>query len=348
VVLLVAACADAAGAAPPEGPRLAFVAFGAKPQRLELLSIDPSAKGPQLFAGGSIRARPLPLPGPLSWSPDGGTLAFAGLARRTRHGRAVQQLYLAGADGSGGRAIPKTEGGFDPVFAPDGHTIAFARSRTRKRPDHHGGETVVYRSTTIWLTDVNGGTPRRLTAWRNGLEYEPTSFSPGGSELAASRQRGPYSQPEVVAIHMDGSGAAVLARGAVDAVYSPDGSRLAYLLAFEHRTISHAPPGGKGLVKVEETTDLYTMNADGTSPSRVTDTPKGIELWPSWDPSGRRLAVVQLRGGSEAASLGLGDAIVQMNADGSCATTVLSRPGIGLFGVAWQPGAARGAGPIAC
>jgi Tol biopolymer transport system component len=134
---------------------------------------------------------------------------------------------------------------------------------------------------------------------------------------------------------MDGSGTDVLAAGATDGVYSPDGSRLALLRLGRHR--------GAG------TTDLFVMDADGSHASRLTSTPGRLELWPSWDPSGRRLAYAQLRaGGGERALIGFGDSVSEINADGTCRTPILASPQLAFYGPTWQPGAGREAGPIAC
>jgi Tol biopolymer transport system component len=345
VAMSAALAAGAAGAAVPPGPRLAFVSFGEKPARLELLSVDPSGTGFQRIAGGSIRARPLPLPDAPSWSPDGSSIAFTGLASRKARAKSVHRIYVAAADGGDPRPVPGTTGGFRPVFAPDGHTIAFQRVRERSRKNRSGGEEVLYLSASIWLADLNGGTPRRLTPWRNGLDYAPDSFSPDGTKLAATRRTAPGAPPELVAIDLIGGGVAVLAHEAADGVYSPDGSRIAYLLVFD-RAVRHGSRAGA----LEETTDLYTMSAAGTDPRQITHTTGPTEVWPSWDPSGQRLVVMQIANDhGEAGLQGFGDAIVEMNADGSCATNVLSaRSGVALYGATWQPGPGRAAGPIVC
>jgi hypothetical protein len=46
--------------------------------------------------------------------------------------------------------------------------------------------------------------------------------------------------------------------------------------------------------------------------------------------------------------LGLGDAVMEINADGSCATKVLFAPKNAFLSPVWQPGPGREAGPIAC
>jgi Tol biopolymer transport system component len=343
IVVASMLAAGVASAVAPEGPRLAFVRFSERPVKLELMTSDSSGLRRQTIAGGPRRVRPLPvlLDAP-AWSPDGSQIAFAGWPRRVSlEGDLPTRIYVVGADGSGLRAVPGTGGGYGPVFSPDGHTLAFSRNRERTRETRGGAERPVFRSTTTWLVDLNGGGERRLTEWRNRLAISPSSFSPDGAVLALSRSGG-QRFPELLAMRLDGSGSVVLARDASDGVYSPDGSEIAFLRLRERRQGGGAPE-----TRTETTTDLYAMRADGSEPRPLTRTPGKIELWPSWDPSGQRLAFVQLRGGL-LGLLGFGDSLAQINADGSCRRTVFASRQLAFYGPAWQPGSGRDAGPIAC
>jgi Tol biopolymer transport system component len=347
VVLSLIAQPAVAGGAAPEGPRLAFVRFSVKPLALQLLTSDPTGLRRQAIAGGSKRARPLPfLLNAPSWSPDGGLIAFSAWPGKiSSKGSPRTKIFVLGADGTGLREVSGTAGGIGPVFAPDGHTIAFSRSRERKRRTRHGGEKTVYASTTTWLADLSGAAPRRLTPWRNRLQISPASFSPDGAVLALSRSGG-RRFPELVAMRLDGSGSAVLARDATDGVYSPDGTEIAFLRLHERRQV-HRSHGGRKRVRVETTTDLFAMKMDGSEPRQLTDTPGKLELWPSWDPSGQRLVFARFRGGL-LGRLGFGDSIVEMNADGTCPGTVLASRNLAFYGPTWQPGPGREAGPISC
>jgi len=189
VIAILALAATGANAAAPEGPRLAFVSWGPNPHRLELLSIGSDGRGVERISGGleSVRDHsPAPL-GRVSWSPDGSLVAFAGYstARKT-------EIFVAAPDGSDLRAVPNTVEGESPVFAPDGRTLAFARSRYRKpHIDPHDPLKSIdssYSSATAWTIGLDGEGARRLTRWRDGLYNVPSSISSDGTTLAISKQ----------------------------------------------------------------------------------------------------------------------------------------------------------------
>jgi len=142
---------------------------------------------------------------------------------------------------------------------------------------------------------------------------------------------------------LDGSGETVLAQHASDPVYSPDGTRLAITTIGTRRTLSR-----KGESLTFAPTELAIAAADGSGLTELTRT-RNLELAPSWDPSGQRIAYVLLSPVlGEAFFLGAGDSIMEINADGSCKTKVLSVPKVTLYGATWQPGPGREAGPISC
>jgi Tol biopolymer transport system component len=337
--------AGVAGAAEPTGARFVFTEFGESPSRLEVRTLGIGKFAPQAIVGGRThRHGPFPFfMQPPSWSGDGAQLAFTGLDVSGSKSEELS-IFVVDSDGAHLRGVPGTRGGFGPVFSPDGRTIAFSRTKKRSRPTTRRGERLAYRSTAIWLADLATGKTKRLTPLRNGLETEPSSFAPDGASLATVRTKDQRSQPEIVILGLGAGSSTVLAKNATDAVYSPDGSQVAYLRLVS-RQIRHDSKVG-----FETSTDLYAMRADGTESRRLTSSPRGVELWPSWDPSGQRLSFTRLLSlDSEEAFFGLGDSIVQINADGTCASKLLiGDPGTAYYGGAWQPGPGREAGPIAC
>lgn len=341
---LIALLAGSAAAEVPAGPRLTFLRMGGS--QLGLVSADANGSDQRLIAGGGTKARPLPYPySPPTWSADGAHVAFSGFF--SGHNQDTQQdIYLAAADGTELEKLPGTQEGFYPVLSPDGRMLAFSRQRERQARRPHRGEVSVFRSISIWLLDLETGAVRQLTPWRNGLHDYPSSFSPDGSMLAISQDQRRRGRPDLhfaVALRLDASGSTVLARHAGEPVYSPDGTKLALISTGATKTFKR--DNGKTTITA---TELAVANADGSGLTKLTHT-GAAEVQPSWDPSGQRLAYTQLSlGGGEASFLGFGDSIMEINADGTCRTRILSYPNAGLYGATWQPGPGREAGPIAC
>lgn len=342
VVLIACGClallAGSASAEVPTGPRLTFMELG--DAGFKMVSSDPDGGDRRVIVGGKVTKRLLPFPfSRPSWSGDGARVAFTGIEQSGKEGRL--DLYTAGADGSEVAKLPGTENGLSPVLSPDGRTLAFAREREGEARRPPRGKVTVFQSASVWLLDLARGTVSQLTPWRNrGFDF-PSSFSPDGSTLAISRDRRHHAS--AVAIRLDGSGESVLARNASDPVYSPDGARLAMTTIGTRRTISR-----KGESLTYAPTELAVAAADGSGLTKLTRT-RNLEVGPSWDPSGSRLAYVLLTPAlGEANFLGAGDSIMEINSDGSCRTKVRSVPGTTLYGATWQPGPGREAGPISC
>lgn len=310
----------------------------ANASRFELLTSAPNGSDRRLIAGGGKKVDPLPFPfSAPTWSGDGTRVAFVGLSGGDQKSRHLN-IYLAAADGTQLEKVPGTREGFYPVLSPDGRFLAFAR------------EATVFQGVSVWLLDLDMGTVRQLTPWRKNFFEYPSSFGPDGSTLAISRTLHRRNRPDLyfaVALRLDGSGSTFLARHAREPVYSPDGTKLALISIGRTRTRTIEDRDGKVTFTFTET-DLGVANADGSGLTKLTHTGV-LEAQPSWDPSGQRLAYIQLRAdGREASFLGFGDSIMEINADGTCRTRILGYPRAALFGVTWQPGPGREAGPIAC
>jgi TolB protein len=327
--LVTAFATNPAFAAPLAGPRLAVVKWDFLLERYELETVDRSGAQPLRLAGGGERKRPLPeLFEAPSWSPDGLQIAFAGVAHSLGAGPKGTRVYVVGADGKGLRPLRGTRGAFQPVFTPDGGAVAFARSRRR--------------GASIWLADLAGDAPRRVTALRRGLYLFPGSFSPDGSTLLASRFVEGRAEEDIVAVHLGTGEVETILRRAFEPVYSPDGTRLALI---RWRPLTRRD--GTRTVS----SDIYTARADGTGLRRLTKTRFHDEAYPSWNPSGERLALVRNLPElveNDLIELGIGASVMQMNADGSCPREILKPSFVGIYGAVWQPGSGREAGRITC
>lgn len=292
----------AASAATPTGPRIAVVKLTWNPIRTTLLTVSPDGSAPVRLAGGQEKNGPVDsiTIAPLSWNPDGTQVAYTGLGN----------FFLAGADGTGAHPVNAADAE-SPLFAPDGHTIAFTRG------------------STIWTIDLTDGAQRQLTPLRRGLQYIASSFSPDGRTLLATRfdtHRTGGAEP--VALHLDTGGVTRLIVNGLEPTYSPDGTKVALFRNTAPRGIS----------------DLFVLNLASGSLRRLTRTPHKDELVASWDPSGERIAFARFR----QRHYDWANSIVQINADGTCESEVLSQRRTVFYSLAWQPGPGREARAIDC
>jgi dipeptidyl aminopeptidase/acylaminoacyl peptidase len=342
-VLAFSASVAPAVAEAPTGPRLAVVRATAKSNGLELATVDSNGAHPVRLAGGGRRRRPfLNLFSPMTWSADGKQIAFSGIVgfRNGDGAEPIQKLFFVNADGSGLRAIPGTEDGAGPALSPDGHTVAFTRTIQSTSPVRVGGKQwdEGFDGSSIWTVDLLTGVRRQLTPWRSGLWFTASSFAPNGSTLLATVEDELVSDHQPVVLTLDGRIVKRIFDDGFSPVYSPDGTKVALIRRVDEYTKEQG-----------ENTDLYVINSDGTDLRRLTRTPGRPELSPSWDPSGQRLTYIRLPlARSEDAIFGNSNALMEINADGTCARRVQT-PRLSLyFSVAWQPGPGRGMGRIEC
>lgn len=296
-VLLSVGIATAAPAPAPEGPRLAYLHLGTKPAVLEIALSDAAGGAPERIAGRGKRDLPLPYPfSSVSWAANGSAVAFAGITSLRGGLRPESRaIFLAPLNGGKPVEVPGTAGGLDPVASPDGSEIAYIRIKGRGDSSEslpNGKVHRVYSHSSIWLTSLDGKVTRRLTPWAKDIPVWPSSFSPDGSTLGITRSATDDSPVEAVAVRLDGSGSAVIARNAGSPIYSPDGTKIALLRVWS-RPFHEESPSGRKSSGVETASDLFVVDADGSGLTRLTKTQE-IEESPAWDPSGRRLAYVRL------------------------------------------------------
>src|SRR6187402_2397685 len=245
-------------------------------------------------------------------SPGGDLLAFAGFKGAKRG------IFAVRADGRGLHFLPGTRGGSHPVFSPDGRWIAFSRERV--------GRGISFGTTTPWMASVDGSRARRLAPWGKGVEYIPSSFSPDGSVLAVTRiDTSAPEWPAALLFRLDRTGGRrpLVRFPASEPAFSPDGSQIALV----RHSISR-----QGAGRISHS-DLFLVDASGANVRRLTDTRWIAETQPSWDPSGQRIAFSSFHISREPlealfdAFLPFGNSIVQINADGTCRTKLISLSG---------------------
>jgi Tol biopolymer transport system component len=145
----------------------------------------------------------------------------------------------------------------------------------------HGGKTPAHHQTTptpaptnkgAVIIDLNG----KVQATVPGLPVDAGSFglSPDGKTIAFVQSSG-----RLGTIGIDGRGLQLfdLPGGTDRPVWSPDGTRIAFAMT----VLDHGAYNS----------DIYVINADGSSLRRLTTSPAG-DQWPSWSPDGSRIAYV--------------------------------------------------------
>jgi len=328
--------------AAPEGPRLAYVEWKPEPPMTRLVTLAPDGTGRRVLPLAGVQ--PVQFEGPV-WSADGGTLFFAGYrvdSEGTPRENGRPRIFAVGAEGGEPRAVSGTAGGSHPVLSPDGSSLAFKRTEFRHRFDPgNPADFGAYFSVTTWIVSTQGGPPRQLTPWRDGLVNEPAAFSPDGATLLLERDRGPSWSPEIVSRSLTGGSLQILFRGAEDPAYSPDGTRIALVSYRDGLEVATAEGP-------EPVAELYVANSDGSQPRRLTRTPRAQESQPGWGPGGLRLAFLRVPGPG---GLGFGSLLLQANSDGTCprrVTGATGRRAAAFYGPAWQPGLGREPGWLNC
>jgi Tol biopolymer transport system component len=350
--LALAPCAYAA-----EGAQLGFMRVSSKlDASVETLGATEGAPAPLWPGRGQAGPRPVLFSG-VTWSGDGRYLIAAGaVGGHEPAGAGSVELYAVPADGGAPTAIPGTSGGLYPLGMPDGESVAFLRVRGHDSEESSGNHVIKRTRSrySIWLAHLDGASPRQLTPWASGGSETPISASPDGTTLVVRRliadrrkSRLPRSHRETDLLDLRTGKTTALGAGVTDAVFSPDGTRLA--IVKEHTFLRlHVYKTRKGEILVGGESDIYVQDLATGSLTKVTSGPAS-DGEPSWDPSGQRLAFI--RSGevhSEAALFGIGDSIYEVNADGSCLTAVAHEAGGGFLSPEWRPGAEHAAGPISC
>lgn len=248
-----------------------------------------------------------------AWSPDARWIYFTAVLEEREAARFhyhVTDVFAVSPDGSALRRVTSTGDASFPVPSPDGRKLLYARfERPDERPPTVG----------LWLMDAEGGGQRRFLQARKGWIDLPGSWAPDGRRIAFTRclwaEPGPGGRiPNTCAVHLASSAGIDVKRIANRArspIYSPDGSRIAY--------VTDRDENGTHMLGSDEegfSNELYVMEANGRSPTRLTDTEQLDEEQASWSSDGSRLAY-----GREGPTA-FAHQVMIMRADGSCPTRI--------------------------
>jgi TolB protein len=243
----------------------------------------------------------LPVPTATQAAPLTGLVAFYS----DRDGN--PEIYTIRADGSQPQRLTQ-DPSFDdsPAISPDGRQIVFLTARHDLNPQFPNLKYEIY------LMNVDGGNPRRLTN-TEAAEDHP-AWSPDGSKILFDADYDGDGFYEIYTMNPDGTGVARLTSNTANdqfADWSPDGAQIAF----------SSDRNGNW--------DIFVMDADGGNQRPLTSSPNW-ELFPAWSPDGSLVAftgVVSRPGNTD---------VFLMNADGSDLHQLTNSPGYDE-NPAWSP-----------
>jgi Tol biopolymer transport system component len=203
--------------------------------------------------------------GSVGFSPGGARLVFEGAVESPRKGA---PLYTIRTDGRGLRRL-SARYGYMPRWSPDGRTIAFIRASAG----------VVNEWGDLYAVPAGGGKPRLVyrAPFKDGVvasyNWSPdgrrlvldVEFNGTGSEGCGECPGPPSSELGMTVIDRRGHEISHLGAGSYP-VWSPDGSRIAYI-------------GSDGV-----STPVLTVSASGGKAHRVMNFPSGPVLSLAWLP----------------------------------------------------------------
>jgi len=240
------------------------------------------------------------------WSPDGTKIAFA-KATWTGNG-GYSEIFVMNADGSDQRRLTQSKFDRSPAWSPDATKIAFWREDSITMPSSRG----------IFVMNADGSDQRAVASTSNFNSGQP-AWSPDGLKFAVS-----YDYYGIYLINVDGSNPTQITQppaspslGFYDygPAWSPDGSKITFA-----RCVDSTGFGCWG------TSYLWGVNADGSNPTKLTDTPAWSH---AWSPDGTKIIF------SNGNDYG-GDLLV-MNPDGSGLTNITNTNDKHEQSPSWQP-----------
>jgi TolB protein len=254
---------DAVEAEPAWSPTapatLAFVRAGARP--------------PEIFVGdlttGSVRRvtghrRDSLSP---SFSPDGRRIAYHSGSLPTSEDEPPPQydIYVVNVDGTGVRRLTRDRlYSTEPEFSPDGRRILFAEARFTRT-----GRLLE----RLAIMDADGDNRHALTAFGAADEVN-AHWMPDGTRIVFELKNRPGAGSDIATMDADGSNRRLLLGGPgfeTQPVPSPDGTRIVFVSDRDRRG-----GGSRG-----RRTEIYTMAADGTGVTRLTNN-NSPDVEPDW------------------------------------------------------------------
>ena len=280
--------------------KIAFVRDG------QIFTVNPDGTGAAPFFSTHMAEERSP-----AWSSDGSKLAFVS-------GTGTAEIFIVNANGTGLKRLTNDAGANitdnSPTWSPDGQKIAW-----RRAPVGATFHDIYIMDAVDFNNDGNGDNRVQITSLvpANNSAGRP-SWSPGGTKIAFTRGFAGGSQ-QIATMNVDGTSQNPVLTSTVpnaddDAAWSPDGSKIAFrriinaahqivvvningsgdtVLTTDAGSSQREPawsPDGTRIAFNSDKSDgtnkeIWIMNANGTNPVRVTNSP-GIDELPSWQGTG--------------------------------------------------------------
>ena len=322
----------AEGLTPPEPPKAEI--YFSNGGRIITMNADGSGRTELTRAGSVTTRNPFGQDGDSdpSLSPDGARMVFIRSTKGTSD-EDKDQIILAGSDGSNPKPIlTKLNTQWldeSPSWTPDGKSLVMTKgtwkghnrwvsSVVSVKPNGTGGKTIYS------LKPHNDGPPKYIR-----LELLNPKISPDGTRLLVTVSDAYTDDSTRLAVIDIKSGKRkVLGLGTRSGNWSPDGSSIVYVSTkgsrSEYCQALHDSCLASG--------DLFTADADGKNPHRLTRT-RSNEDDPSWSPAGDRILYTSNR--AVPSSLEASE-VFSMSVDGNCRVP-LTNGAPGSFSPVWNP-----------
>ncbi len=229
--------------------------------------------------------------GPVTWSPDGRSLAVWYVGDLSRPDLGPPGIYVVPASGGEPRLLYRTERSqgdipsvADLAWSPDGTRIAFALNGAF-RLNVQDGIDAWAEQPAVFTVAADGSDLQRLPIRGRVLEL---AWAPDGSALAVTLTGSDGEDIYVVDLAAGTETRLTDTGRSSSPAWSPDGGRIAFTSGSDARL--------RG---------LFVMNADGTGRRRLT-LPDGGDLFPTWSPDGAWIAVVRSTWGASGPSGAVG------------------------------------------